>query len=824
MRTKKRVPLHLLILGFLLTASLPGERLPGTRPLILEEDVDAVMVAGMDGFALRELAASREKRVQKWQRDFGSLEAYRRSVAENRERFRVILGAVDPRREPQGIELLATAEEDSVVAESTAYRVQVVRWPVLEGVFAEGLLLTPRQAPRARVVALPDADWTPEMFSGLAPGVDPASFLPHSLASAGCQVLVPVLIDRSDRFSGHPDVRFTNQPHREWVYRQAFQMGRHIIGYEVQKVLAAVDQFERLNRREGVERSIGVAGVGEGGLLALYAAALDERVNTVLLSGYFQEREGVWEEPIYRNVWRLLSEFGDAEIAGLVAPRGFIVEAAAAPEVSGPPEAAPGRSAGAAPGRIVAPQPDSVRREFERARKTFTRLGIAERAVLVESAGGRGKPGSGGAVAAFLQGLGLASPSETPPPPPSAGRDLPEPVERQRRQLEELVEFTQRLYRYSARVRERLWGEADRSSPEAWRKTSARLGDLFWDEVVGRLPEPSAPLNARSRRVLEEPEYVGYEVTLDVYPGVIAGGILLVPRDLRPGERRPVVVCQHGLEGTPTDTITREESGYRYYKAFAHELAKRGFITYAPQNPYRGRDRFRTVQRKSNPLGWSLFSYILAQHQRTLEWLGSLPWVNAERIGFYGLSYGGKTAVRVPPLLPGYALSICSADFNEWILKNVSVRDRYSYMFHGEYEIFEWNMGHVANYAELASLMAPRPFMVERGHHDGVAPDEWVAWEYAKVRRHYAQLGIPEATEIEYFDGPHSIHGAGTYEFLHRHLNWPQRQGSAREDREPAYPVPERPAAASAVGPGHDYDAVTDAVVDQRTGSLELRW
>ena len=28
-------------------------------------------------------------------------------------------------------------------------------------------------------------------------------------------------------------------------------------------------------------------------------------------------------------------------------------------------------------------------------------------------------------------------------------------------------------------------------------------------------------------------------------------------------------------------------------------------------------------------------------------------------------------------------------------------------------------------------------------------------------------------TEIEFFDGPHTIHGEGTFRFLHRHLNWP---------------------------------------------------
>jgi hypothetical protein len=64
--------------------------------------------------------------------------------------------------------------------------------------------------------------------------------------------------------------------------------------------------------------------------------------------------------------------------------------------------------------------------------------------------------------------------------------------------------------------------------------------------------------------------------------------------------------------------------------------------------------------------------------------------------------------------------------------------------------------------------------MVERGHRDSVSLDEWVAYEYAKVRRHYAALGIPERTEIEFFDGVHEIHGVGTFRFLHRHLNWPE--------------------------------------------------
>jgi hypothetical protein len=65
--------------------------------------------------------------------------------------------------------------------------------------------------------------------------------------------------------------------------------------------------------------------------------------------------------------------------------------------------------------------------------------------------------------------------------------------------------------------------------------------------------------------------------------------------------------------------------------------------------------------------------------------------------------------------------------------------------------------------------------MVERGHRDGVGEDEWVAFEYAKVRRRYVSLGIGDRTRIEYFDGAHEIHGKGTFEFLHQHLDWPRR-------------------------------------------------
>jgi hypothetical protein len=63
--------------------------------------------------------------------------------------------------------------------------------------------------------------------------------------------------------------------------------------------------------------------------------------------------------------------------------------------------------------------------------------------------------------------------------------------------------------------------------------------------------------------------------------------------------------------------------------------------------------------------------------------------------------------------------------------------------------------------------------MVERGHRDGVAPDEWIGYEFAKVKRTYDFLNLPDRVEIAYFNDGHRIDGRGTFPFLARHLNWP---------------------------------------------------
>ena len=755
--------------------------LPNTQPLTMEGDLAAQMVDGVDRFLSRKTEESVARRARHWNRDFSSVEAYNKSVEPNRKRLAHILGVRDARHafdSPGTITIEDAKPSFQTSGSRFGFFWITQRWPLVGDVWAESYVLMPRGgAGSGVVIVIPDADQTPEQLIGLVDDLPPERQIARRLAESGCQVVVLSLVNRALEARNGRSKLTT----REFLHRPAYELGRTLMGYEVQQVLAIVDYWTRA-LRELSRGPVAVAGVGEGGLVALYAAALEPRIEAVFVSGAFDGRLGTWSEPVERNVFGLLDEFGGAELASLVAPRPLIIEACAWPSV----EVSAGN--GGAPGKLVTPSLGAVAQEVERANALVAGLNPGANVSLVASgANGDGPFGSEAALRAFLKALKPENEVASLQPNDAPDENLNEEdragffkqrnAKRQARMLHELDRHNQQLLAESPYVRAEFMKKLDTSSPEKYAETVEEYRRIFYDDVIGRFDEAMLPANPRSRKIFENDKMTGYEVVLDVWPDVFAYGILVLPKDIKEGEKRPVVVCQHGLEGRPQD-VSDPKVKNGSYNQYGLRLAERGFITFAPQNLYIGQDRFRTLQRKANPLGKTLFSIIVPQHQQITDWLKTLPQVDGERIAFYGLSYGGKSAMRIPPLVKNYCLSICSADFNEWVWKNASTRSPYSYVRTGEYEIFEWDLGSTFNYAEMAALIAPRPFMVERGHFDGVAPDETVAYEFAKVRNLYAaRLKLPpEDCQIEWFVGPHTIHGVGTFRFLHHHLKWPMRE------------------------------------------------
>jgi dienelactone hydrolase len=762
----------LLLTLYMSAFAVPGySQIPfPSTPLNIKSDFSSLMVEDIDHFLTSETDRVRQNRENLWQRNFSTYEAFNKSIATQRSLLANRLGVVDLRVKPK-MEVLDNGELQHFKAETDACVIQPVRWKVLDKLSAEGLLLQPKGKVLARVVMIPDADILPEVFAGLQKTDAPGYGMARRLAEAGCEVLVPVLVNRADTFSGSPLLGlFTNQSHREWIYRQGYEVGRHIIGYELQKIFAAIDWMESRNKIENKNVLIGVAGYGEGGLLALDAAALDTRISSTLVSGYFNAREQVWREPIYHNVFGLLKYFGDAELAVMAWPRVLVIEHSRVPEVSGPPVPSKERS-GAAPGRLSTPDFSTAKSEWNRAKAMLPAAESANLKWYANDGSAIKQPFSSAALNGFATGLHInLSKNFSASMRPVEALDWIDVMQRQERTVRNMEQCVQQVLALCERTRNKNFWDLLKGDTTMQKPVKAVFREQFWNQI-GHLPTPAMPINPRARLLQKTEKWTSYEVMLDVWPGVFAYGILLVPNDLKAGEKRPVVVCQHGLEGVPMDVITTDPKAenFHYYHGFAARLAERGYVTFAPFNPYRGGDKFRVLQRKANPLGLSLFSIITGQHQRIVEWLGQLSFVDPARIGFYGLSYGGKTAMRVPALVTGYALSICSGDFYEWV-RYVASTSENSYMFTKEYEIPEWDLGHTFNYAEMAALIAPRPFMVERGNYDNPKIDQWVSYEFEKVRRHYDFIGLPERCRIEYFNDGHMIHGVGTFEFLDKFL------------------------------------------------------
>lgn len=758
-----------------------ADTLPGTVPLEFDGELDVRIMDGAHAFVDRKISEAARSTAR-----LPLGEGRDEAIVSSRAALARKLGVIDERPAVR-LETFAHfpsgpfAPPAGLVAEGPGFAVHQVRWTVLPGLVAEGLLVEPSamdtgvanplsiNAPA--MVYLPDAGETPEEALGIGSSSFPETLLALRFASTGFRMLIPAVL-RCDINVGEPESNLakTDQSQREWIWRQAYQMGRHPTGYEIQTALAAVDWLD-----SGFAESVTVAGYGEGGRTALYAAALDTRIDHAFVSGAFGPRGIAWNEPIYRNIFDLLDGHGDAEVAALISPRVLMVEHSEFPNGAD------------RKGRITNDSFESIETEFKRIAEALNAFATPPGFLLHEATGKN--RGDYPAVAAFLQTADIQREVSRIPPIALLIDQRPDsnPDARQQRILEGTQAHVQSLVD-SAETRRRdayfhaaepglvpgNWSTERRHElldPSGFIEFSDEMREKFHEEIIGRFDEELAAPNPRSRLLAETDAWTAWDVVLDVYDGFETWGILVLPKDIAPDEKRPVVVCVHGRNGLPRDTL---DAGKSAYNDFAARLAEEGYVVFAPHHLYRGEDRYRWLDRKANQVGATLFTFLVDSHRQILPWLKGLPQVDGERIAFYGLSYGGESAMRIPAVLTDYSMSICSGDFNHWTRKVADPDAPASFMNSIEWEMPYWNMGNTFDYSELAGLIFPRPFFVERGHHDRVALDGSVAYEYAEVRRLYALFGMPERTGIEYFPGGHSINLEGSREFLKKHLGDPR--------------------------------------------------
>lgn len=690
--------------------------LPATALLELPANVFDLQHRQIQDYFLREIAATPARRDQLWK-------DYPQDVEQRRKRLETMLGSAGGGR---------AAAETALLRAWPELKIEEIRVPVEAGHAAHGVVLAPSGgAPRkpALIVIGPEGE-PAERFAGIEEGRTPAPWLVHLLAR-DVLVCLPVMVERT---TDHPlsgqlraSAGLPLKDRRHILHRLAFVNGRTLTGMEADQVRALVSA---LGARDDVDpERIGILGRGQGGMTALYAAALDQRLRLAAVSGYFSAREECWREPVDRMIYGQLLEFGDAELAALVAPRPLVVDTAA--------------------GTV----------EFERARRYFDRHG----------AGGELRYLAGGFEAMAAESARLLGAAEATASFELSGR-LPtvEVEERRNRHFEALLDYVRRRNEASDQVRRRRWNLAE--TPREAREAKARELVAELRRMVGETPDDGTPLHPRTRLIKLTDRYAAFDVLLDVVKGVEAYGQLLVPRS--GAGRLPAVIAQHGLGGKPKDVTLQGDSPDTVYHGFGARLAEAGYVVFAPYVtvPIPQAELVNPLVRQAAALGRMRTSIEAAKLRRIVDFLESLDFVDRDRMGYYGLSYGGYSTIWMGPLEPRLRATVVSGHFNDWRRKITNEIERTSYLLHVDEDFYNWDVLGRFTHVELLAAFYPRPVMVEFALRDATTFPPWHERAWSEVSAFARAWEAEDRIARDRFEGRHEIHGIGAFEFLDRWL------------------------------------------------------
>ena len=187
-------------------------------------------------------------------------------------------------------------------------------------------------------------------------------------------------------------------------------------------------------------------------------------------------------------------------------------------------------------------------------------------------------------------------------------------------------------------VRDSAGNESPVKSPSDWAVRRAHIVSNF-ERVAGKMPggERRVPLDMKIDATTEEESYLRHHISYAVEPGDRATA--LVPKDIKPGEKRSGIVAIH-----QTTKIGKDEPanvGGLSNLHYGAELAQRGHVVICP-------DYHRYGERMVDPYksGWeSATMKGIWDHMRAVDVLQSRPEVDGSKIAAIGHSLGGHNSI-----------------------------------------------------------------------------------------------------------------------------------------------------------------------------------
>jgi dienelactone hydrolase len=281
--------------------------------------------------------------------------------------------------------------------------------------------------------------------------------------------------------------------------------------------------------------------------------------------------------------------------------------------------------------------------------------------------------------------------------------------------------------------------------------------------------------------------YARTRVVIAVEPDVRMPLYVLTPDDLRPGQRRPVVLAPHGhgsagkaavVGRADAPELVRTIAQYNY--AYGVHFVRARYIVLCPDARGFGERRepammsdgdllgssCQVLNHMALPLGQTVTGMWTWDLMRLIDYAATRDDCDATRIGCAGLSGGGWQTLWLAALDARVRCAVVSGHFYGYkdsllrLSRNCSCN----------YVPGLWQL---ADAGDIGALIAPRPLLIETGRHDPHNGERGLAnatEQVAIAREAYALLGSQDRLAHTVFEGGHRWDGADALPWLARWL------------------------------------------------------
>jgi dienelactone hydrolase len=284
--------------------------------------------------------------------------------------------------------------------------------------------------------------------------------------------------------------------------------------------------------------------------------------------------------------------------------------------------------------------------------------------------------------------------------------------------------------------------------------------------AMGKLPDlKNLPgLNVQVIDSLTEADHTRYNIRFTVATDEVLSAHLYVPKQSGKPKKLPAMLVLHGT--SPLGKLAVSGADPKPNRAYAKELAQRGYVVIAPDYPSFGdlknydfeNDRYQSGTMKA-----------IFNHMRCVDLLQSRRDVDPDRIGVIGHSLGGHNAIFAGAFDPRIKVIVSSCgwtlmehyDAGEEVTKKYEgklgawAQTRYMPLIRDKYNLDAAKVPF--NFDGAIAALAPRPFFSNSPPGDANFNVEGVREGIANVAKVYRLFKAEDRLQVRYPDAGHDF-------------------------------------------------------------------